>query len=242
MVPDGCLIYLGRKDLEVKIRGCKVAILEIEMALLAHPQVRDAAVAAWDDASGEKYLVAYLVPHEGPPPKSSELVDFFKTKLPNYMIPSAFVFLNSLPQTNGKVDRRSLPRPERARPDLEQPCFPPRTEIDRRLKAIWEEVLDIHSIGIYDNFFDLGGHSLAASRVVSQVIKTFQLELSLPALFRAPTIAEMAAVITEHEGRKIGAEELDRILTELESLSEDEAERSLSGQSGTTNTRGSTNG
>ena len=146
------------------------------------------------------------------------------------MLPSAFVFLEDLPHANGKVDRRSLPRPERVRPNLDQPYAPPASGIEQHLVQIWEESLDLRPIGIHDNFFDLGGHSLAATRVVSRVIKTFQLELPLQSLFQSPTVAEMAAVIAERQGKKLGREELERILTEVESISDEEAQRLLPDQ------------
>jgi len=233
ILPDGFLIHLGRKDDQVKIRGYRVELAEIERALLSHPHIKDAGVVAWEREPGEKYLVAYIVPRQHPAPTISDFREFLRGKLPDYMMPSAFMFLDSLPVTNGKLDRTALPKPEGKRPELSQPYILHRSEIEQKLVQIWEEVLDIRPIGIHDNFFDLGGHSLAATRVVSQVIKKFQLEIPPQSLFQSPTVAEMAAVITEHQGKRLGEEELTSILTELESLTDEEAQKLLSDQTGT---------
>jgi hypothetical protein len=141
------------------------------------------------------------------------------------MIPSAFMFLEALPLTNGKLDRKVLPTPDYTRPEISQPYQSARSEVEQNLAGIWAEVLCLDRVGIHDNFFDLGGHSIAASRVITRAAQTFQLELPVNVLFDSPTVAEMAAVITAHQGKTLGGEELDRILTELESVSEKEAQR-----------------
>jgi amino acid adenylation domain-containing protein len=192
MLPDGFLIHLGRKDFMVKIRGYRVELAEIERALLAHPQVKDAGVAAWDQEPGEKYLVAYVVPCEDAAPTTDELHNFLKEKLPDYMMPSAFMFRQSLPLTNGKLDWTALPLPDHKRPDMAHPYAPPKTEIEQKLVRIWEEVLDVRPIGIHDNFFDLGGHSLLAARVISRIHDEFQVDLSLSRFFETPTVAALA--------------------------------------------------
>ena len=230
MLPDGCLEHLGRKDLQLKIRGLRVDLGEVEKALLEHPGVKEATVTARQDRSGDNQLVAYFVPCTYPVPTVSSLRSFLKEKLPDYMIPPAFVLLDEIPLTatgTGKVDRRALPEPGHSRPDLETPFAGAKTPVEQELSQIWAEVLSLEKVGIHDNFFDLGGHSLAATRVVSQVLKQFQVELSLESLFRSPTVAEMAAVIVEHQGRKLEQKELNRIVTELESLSDEEAECQL---------------
>jgi non-ribosomal peptide synthetase component F/acyl carrier protein len=230
-LPDGRLVYLGRKDLEVKIRGCTVAITEIETTLRGCAQVTDAAVKPWDDESGEKFLVAYIVSVSEPPPSTDELNNLVKSKLPEYMIPSEYVFLKSLPTANGKLDRHALPGAAKKRPNLRASFIAPRTPIEKELSSIWARILSKDCIGVHDNFFDLGGHSLSAVRVVSQVIKSFQLELPLQALFQAPTVAAMAAVIIECQGKNLGEKELARVLAEVESMSDAEAQRSLAEQS-----------
>ncbi|HEY3304679.1 MAG TPA: non-ribosomal peptide synthetase [Candidatus Binatia bacterium] len=225
MRPDGFLIHLGRKDFMVKIRGYRVELGEIERTLRAHPQVKEAGVVADDRQSGEKYLAAYVVAASSPGPTVDELRRFLKGTLPDYMMPSAFVFLGTLPLTNGKLDRKALPKADERRPELSQPYVAPRNEVERMLAEIWAEILSLDRVGVNDNFFDLGGHSLAATRVVSQVIEQFRLELPLQSLFQSPTIAEMAAVIDERQKNRLTEEELERILTELETMSEDEAKK-----------------
>ena len=158
---DGFLIHIGRKDSMVKIRGFRVEIGEIERALLSHPLVKEAAVIAWEREAGEKYLVGYVIGHHPEVLTASELRAFVQNHLPDYMVPSFFVFLESLPLTNGKLDRTRLPLPNHSRPRLDTRYVAPRNELERQLVALWEEVLDIRPIGVDDNFFDLGGHSLA---------------------------------------------------------------------------------
>jgi acyl carrier protein len=144
------------------------------------------------------------------------------------MIPSSFVLLDTLPLTaNGKLDRRALPDPGNTRPDLNNPYAPPSTTTEEQLTSIWSEVLLVVPIGIHDSFFDLGGHSLAASRVVTRVIQTFGLELSVKALFDAPTVAEMAAIIVQNQANRASDEQLVQMLREVEVMTEDEAQKQL---------------
>jgi amino acid adenylation domain-containing protein len=231
MGPDGCLIHLGRKDFQVKIRGHRVEVAEVETALLDLDGVREAVVLAREDAPGERCLVAYVVPTGARPPTTSSLRRALTAKLPDYMIPSAFVFLDALPLIGiGKIDRRALPDPGKLRPDLDSGYVSPRTPVESDLEQIWAEILSLDRMGIHDNFFDLGGHSLAATRIVSRVIKKFQLEIPLQSLFQSPTIAKMAAVIMENQARKPDQTDLQRILTDLESLSDEDVKRLLASQ------------
>jgi amino acid adenylation domain-containing protein len=232
MMPDGFFVHLGRKDLMVKIRGFTVQIGEVENTLLKHPKVKEAAVVAWDGEPGEKYLAAYVVAHDFPHPSVEELLQFLRGTLPDYMLPSTWTFLGALPLINGKTDRNTLPKPDYGRPNLKQPYEPPRTDVERRLVQIWESVLPVRPIGIRDNFIELGGHSLGAARIASRIIEQFQLDLPLESLFRAPTVLEMATVILGYTGREVGAEKADRILAELESLSDDAAQALLAGGGG----------
>ncbi|MCZ6480094.1 MAG: phosphopantetheine-binding protein [candidate division NC10 bacterium] len=173
-----------------------------------------------------KRLVAYVVSKQEPPPTVSELRSFLKEKLPEYMIPSAFMFLDALPLTpNGKVDRQALPAPDQSRPDLEKVFVAPRTPVEEEVARCWAEVLAIDQVGIHDNFFDLGGHSLLATRVISRLIKVFQMELPLRSIFESPTVAGMAIVIIQNQAKEAGPEDLARLMTELEALSDKEAER-----------------
>jgi amino acid adenylation domain-containing protein len=222
---DGLVIHLGRKDFMVKIRGYRVELGGIERAIASHPDINDVGVVAWDRGLGEKYLVGYVVLRQQTALNVSILNDFLRTKIPDYMVPSTFIVLPALPLTNGKLDRSALPKPGNSRPKLTVAYVAPRNDVEKRLSNLWREVLSLDEVGMNDNFFDLGGHSLAASRVISRVIQTFQLELPVKALFDAPTVAEMAAVITEHQGKQLGEAELELMLGELELMSEEEAQR-----------------
>ncbi len=141
------------------------------------------------------------------------------------MIPTAYVFLDVLPLINGKLDRTGLPKPEGERPVLSCPYVSPQNVIEKELVRIWEEVLDVRPIGINDNFFDLGGHSLAATRVISRAVEKFQLKLPLQSLFQSPTVNQMAKVFQMNEGKKATEMDLERILGEIEAMSEHEAQR-----------------
>jgi amino acid adenylation domain-containing protein len=226
MLSDGCLIHKGRKDFRVKIRGYGVETAEVEKVLQAHPAVKEAIVLSRRSESGETLLVAYITAAIRPAPSVSELRAFLEEKLANYMIPAAFVKLREMPLTpSGKVDRNCLPDPGRSRPEMKFPGVSPRTPVEKHLAEIWAEILALDEVGIHDDFFALGGHSLAATRVVSLILKTFQLEIPLQSLFQSPTVAAMAVVIMNHQGKKLEEKELNRLLTELESLSEEEALR-----------------
>ena len=229
MMPDGFLIHLGRKDFMVKVRGYRVELGEIEMALMTHPQVKDAGVAAWDREPGEKYLVGYVVLRQGSALNVSELNEFLRKTLPDYMVPSNFVFVESLPPTNGKLNRNELPNPGNSRPKLTVAYLAPRNDVEKMLSNIWCDVLSLDEVGRDDNFFELGGHSLAASRVISRVIQAFQLELPIKALFDAPTVATMATIVAQNQTKRASNAELVRLLNELDSMSEEEARKQLAG-------------
>ena len=236
MLSDGCLEHLGRKDFQVKIRGNRIEVSEIEIALLDVDTIKEAVVVARKDDSGDQRLVAYVVPHKRPGPTVNSLRHALRGTLPEYMIPSAFVLLDVLPLTaNRKVDRRALPAPTPARPELDTPFVTARTPIEETLAVIWAEVLSLDQVGIHDNFFDLGGHSLLATQVISQVREAFHIEFPLRALFEKPTIDELAKVIIELEAQKIEAEELGHILADIQSLSDEEVqERVARGNIGST--------
>lgn len=221
-LPDGSFVHIGRKDLMVKIRGYRVTLTEIEAALLEHAQVSEAAVAAWDGNTEEKYLAAYVVARQDTLLSVSELNRFLRDRLPEYMMPSAFVFLPALPLTNGKVNRCALPVPSRNRPYLSGVRLAPRTDIERKLTNIWCEVLSLEEIGVNDNFFDLGGHSLLASQVISRVIRTFQRILPIKALFQSPTVAEMAAIIEQSDTPRVTDSDLVDLLRKIETMSNQE--------------------
>jgi amino acid adenylation domain-containing protein len=193
-LPNGDIEYLGRIDYQVKIRGFRIELGEIETALAQYPGVEQAVVLAREDNPGLQRLVAYVVPDEQVThPKSSELRDFLKKQLPDYMVPSAFVLLSALPLTpNGKVDRRALPAPDATMLAGETVYVAPRTPVEGVLTNLWVEVLNLERVGIHNNFFELGGHSLLATQLISRIRDTFQVELPLRCLFESPTIAELS--------------------------------------------------
>ncbi|QDL09660.1 non-ribosomal peptide synthetase [Brasilonema octagenarum UFV-E1] len=194
---DGNIEYLGRIDHQVKIRGFRIELGEIEALLASHPDVWESVVMLREDEPGDKRLVAYVVPQIEQSPTVTELRQFLKAKLPEYMIPSAFVLLQSLPLTpNGKVDRHALPKPELDSTLLEK-FVAPRTPIEEMLAQIWAQVLKVEQVGIHNNFFELGGHSLLATQLVSRIRNIFKVELPLRSLFAAATVAELAQEIEQ---------------------------------------------
>lgn len=203
-LPDGRLDYLGRIDHQVKVRGFRIELGEIETVLAAHPAVREAVVIAGEDGSGNANLIAYVV---GAPDQSltiGQLRDHLRDKLTEFMIPSAFVLLDALPQTpNGKVDRKALPGRTEFRPDLEAQYVAPRTDVEQTIAAIWQELLRVDQVGIHDNFFDLGGHSLLIVQVHSKLQATFERTLSLIDLFKYPTISALADFLTQTESESL---------------------------------------
>ncbi|MCL1464883.1 non-ribosomal peptide synthetase [Argonema galeatum] len=188
---DGNIEFLGRIDNQVKIRGFRIELGEIETVLTQYPGVREAVVILKEEQSGNKPLIAYVVcDREQLTP--TELYSFLQTKLPEYMMPSAFVRLEKLPLTpNGKVDRRALPSPE-IEDTLSTNFVSPRTSTEQQLADIWSSLLKVKRVGIHDNFFELGGHSLLATQVVSRIQKAFEVELRLRDLFESPTIAQLS--------------------------------------------------
>ncbi|HEX6367446.1 MAG TPA: amino acid adenylation domain-containing protein [Longimicrobium sp.] len=197
---DGTLEYLGRLDHQVKVRGVRVEPAEVEAALRRHPALAEAAVVARDDAGGARRLVAYFVARggDGEAPDPAALRAFLRESLPEPVIPTAFVAMDTLPLTpNGKVDRRALPVVDGARAIARAPYVPPRTPDEATLAAIWAEVLRVERVGVNDGFFDLGGHSLLATQVVSRVLDAFGVELPLRYMFERPTVAGLAETLAE---------------------------------------------
>jgi len=219
--PDGCMVHLGRKDFQVKIRGHRINMAEIETVLLDHPAVRDAVVIARQQRSDEQELAAYVVPAVQPAPSVSALQRFVRERLPEYMLPAAFVLLETLPRTHtGKVDRPALLAADQVSLDQEKPFTAPRTPIETALAAIWGEVLGQERISIHDTFLALGGHSLRATQVASRVRDTFRVEIPLADLLQASTIAEMALVILQSQAEQMTTAELERLLAEVEGSAE----------------------
>jgi amino acid adenylation domain-containing protein len=206
MRPDGCLDYMGRKDFQVKVRGHRIETAEVEIALLRLAVIKDAVVVVREDEVGHKRLVAYVVPTGLPAPNITKLRSVLAETLPHFMIPSAFVMLDTLPVApNGKVDRQRLPAPDSARPHLERAYVAPRTPIEEKLSTISAQLLGIDKVGIDDNFFDLGGNSLLAGQLVSRLREAFDVELSLRSIFETSTVAELARRIemAAHSGATV---------------------------------------
>jgi amino acid adenylation domain-containing protein len=225
---DGCLTFLGRKDFRVKIRGYSVELTEIETALLEHPPVKEAVVVASGDDDQEKRLVAYVAPKPGEKVNVAELRNSVKARLPDYMVPAAFVTLDALPvNANGKVERQALPPPDTAALDPERPFVAPRTPMEKALADIWREILGVERVGIHDNFFDLGGHSLLAMQVISRVHDIFGIDLPLTSLLTKPTLAEVAIAVVETQAEHSRQGKLGETLAGLEQLTEEEALRLL---------------
>ncbi|HJX28669.1 MAG TPA: condensation domain-containing protein, partial [Thermoanaerobaculia bacterium] len=189
------LEFLGRADDQVKVRGFRIELGEIESSLAAHPAVREAAVLARTDSASGTALVAYVVPADSATqPSSAELASALRDRLPDYMVPAAWVFLDAFPlNPSGKLDRRALPAPERAGAESTQAA--PRTLQEEILAGLWAQLLGLPSVGVFDDFFELGGHSLLGARLISRVREAFGVELPLRALFEVPTVAGLAGRI-----------------------------------------------
>jgi thioesterase domain-containing protein len=183
----------------VKIRGYRIELGEIEAVLSEHPNVRETVVLAREDIPGDKHLVAYLAVKEEQRPTTSQLRQYLKEKLPEHMIPSAFVLLDALPLTpNGKVDRQALRAPEQTRPEQEKAYVPPRTKLESILTGMWQRMLSIDKIGIYDDFFELGGNSLKAAIFIHMLEEKLGEKVRVVVLFKAPNIAALASYLSEH--------------------------------------------
>jgi acyl-coenzyme A synthetase/AMP-(fatty) acid ligase/acyl carrier protein len=190
---DGQLEWLTRLDQQIKLRGYRVELGEIETALLRHPSVNQVVCLCREDVPNEKQVVAYIVPTTGHAPNVSLLRAHLSKVLPEYMVPSRFVILDSLPLTsNGKIARKALPASEMDDRMQGQTYVAPRTPIEETLVTIWQEVLKIERIGIHDNFFELGGHSLLATRVIARLRNVLNLDIPLRSIFEQPTVEQLA--------------------------------------------------
>jgi amino acid adenylation domain-containing protein len=198
---EGYIEFMGRLDHQVKIRGNRIELSEIEAVLTQHELVNAAVVIVRSDEPGEQRLVAYVVPQQADEKDRlsvSSLHRHLKDKLPDYMIPAAFVMLKALPLLpNGKVDRHALPKPEAVRPELEQEFVAPRTPVEELLAGIWSQVLNIESLGVNDNFFELGGHSLLVTQIVTRARAAFKIDLPLRSVFDHQTIAQLAETVEQ---------------------------------------------
>jgi len=197
---SGDIEFLGRLDFQVKVRGFRIELGEIENILAVHPNIKEVIVVAWNDENGDKRLVAYIIPFDDQEVKVSDLREFLEEKLPEYMIPSLFVTMDKFPLTpNAKIDRKSLPDPDKSKLESESKYITPRDELELRLEAIWQKALGVKNIGINDNFFELGGHSLLAAKLFAQIEKKLGKNLPLATLFLAPTIEKIADILRQKD-------------------------------------------
>lgn len=209
-LPDGNIDFMGRFDFQVKLRGLRIELGEIEAALIQYPAVKEALVLLREDSPGDKRLVAYLTPKSSPDTPSGEdapaqtisigeLRQFLKDRLPDFMIPAAFVLLDRMPiNPNGKIDRRALPAPDQSRPELEKAYVPPTTAVEKYLVNLWQAVLGLNRIGLYDDFFELGGDSLKAAVLMNRLQEELGGIAHVRALFMAPTVADLAMYMAEY--------------------------------------------
>lgn len=226
---DGTIELLGRSDFQVKIRGLRIELGEIAAVLREHPMIQDAIVSVREDQPGNKQLIAYVLFQEGSTPLANELWSFLHGKLPGYMLPAAFVPLDTFPLSpNGKVDRRVLPSPEQGQLEAANLFVAPRTPVEEVLCGIWADVLNLEQVGVYDNFFQLGGHSLLATRIIAHIQDILLVETPLRLFFTTPTIAALAEYLEKHsrqEQRDIN--EVARIYMQIYQLSEDQVQSIL---------------
>jgi len=195
---NGKLEFLGRIDFQVKIRGFRIELGEIETVLKSQPQIRDAVVIAREDIPGNKYLAAYFIPENDETPQISAIQNYLKEQLPDYMVPAVFIALEKFPLTSsGKVDRKALPAPEESDLTRSAEFIAPRNQTEELLAGIWREILKQETIGVTDNFFDLGGHSLMATQVTSRIREAFNVELPLQDFFEKPHISDLALKIEQ---------------------------------------------
>ncbi|HWP42255.1 MAG TPA: phosphopantetheine-binding protein, partial [Blastocatellia bacterium] len=227
-LPDGKLEFLGRIDHQVKIRGFRVELGEVESVLAQHPAIKEAVVIAREDVAGQKRLVAYVVGDE-PGPSAGELKSFLKEKLPEYMVPSAFVKMAEFPLSpNRKVDRKALPAPEQSGVG-EREYEPPRNDTEAVVASIWAEVLGLEKVSLHDNFFELGGHSLLATQVVSRIKESLKVQIPLRSIFESPTVAGLARTVIDCEANQ--SDEQDRIISVRKRTDAEEVLSNLDGLS-----------
>ncbi|MBV9788630.1 MAG: amino acid adenylation domain-containing protein, partial [Chloroflexi bacterium] len=241
--PDGTIEYLGRIDHQIKLRGFRIELGEIEAALREHEAIREALVLLREDRADDPRLVAYVVENREPRTKNlgdeseagsrflvlgSPLREFLAQRLPDYMIPSAFVPLDALPLTpNGKIDRRGLPAPDAEQPDRKQGFVAPRTPTEEVIATLWAEVLGLKQVGVFDNFFELGGHSLRAILLLSRVREVFRVSLPVQSMFEATTVAALAELLINHEEQPGKIDKIARLLQRIKQVSPDELAKNL---------------
>jgi amino acid adenylation domain-containing protein len=231
-MPDGNLQFVGRADHQVKLRGYRIELGEVEAALSAHPAVRRCLAVVREDEPGDRRLVAYLVGAAGATPNAGDLRTHLRERLPEYMVPAAFVVLEEIPLTvTGKVDRRALPAPDAAEGSPAEAYVAPRNPIEEAVAEAWREVLGVESVSVNDNFFELGGQSISAIKLLSKVNRTLGVELQLRAIFQHPTVAGLAEAVVQELLSHENGEVLAELLGEVEPTPEGETVAVLVGES-----------
>jgi len=222
---DGNIEFIGRIDDQIKIRGFRIEPKEIEAVCREDPAVKDVIVLAREQESGIPRLIAYFVFQPGTESAISKIRNTLKKRLPDYMVPSAYVTLDALPlNPHGKTDRRALPDPEPGREETDGRFDSPTTPLETQLADVFAQVLGVDRVGVNDNFFELGGHSLLLTNLLFHLNEKFHLELPLRAVFDAPTVSELAPVLVQTRARLLNEDRLNTILAEIEQLSDDEVE------------------
>jgi acyl-coenzyme A synthetase/AMP-(fatty) acid ligase len=222
-LPDGDMEFLGRRDHQVKIRGHRVEPGEVEAVLSEHSAVDEAVALVTEDGLGEKRLVAYVVAQDESLFEEEELRKYAAARMPAYMVPSAVVKLERMPLTsNGKIDRQALPRLDFGSRNIKREVVLPRTPAEQVLAGIWVNVLGVHEVGVHDNFFNLGGHSILAARAIFRVREAFQVDLPLRDLFERPTVDGLIDVMAEILGGRDTVEQIAETFMDLQELSQEE--------------------
>lgn len=230
---DGNLEYLGRMDQQVKVRGFRVELGEIEAALNRHPAVAEAVVLARQDVPGDTRLAAYIVPQAGQELAVNEVRAFLRESLPEYMVPTFFLSLRAFPLThNGKINRQALPAPGAASERSEEAYVAPRTALEEIIAAIWSEIVGVKRIGVHDNFFELGGHSLLAMQVISRIREEFEVDIPVRSLFDGMTVENLAATVLEREPEAGRSEKIARTLKAVAEMPEEDILKMISAQKG----------
>lgn len=223
-VSENEIEWVGREDNQVKISGLRIDLDELVNVLREYPGVQDAVAIIVDDIFNNKQIYSYIISNSSAQLSIKDIKTYLKTKLPAYMVPSRFMFLTEIPVLpSGKLDRNSLPSMEDVRPDIDVEYVEPRNQMEETLAQIWSEILQIDKVGIYDNFFDLGGQSLMATQIVSRIRSTLGMEIPLHVIFETtPTVEQTAIALENYQIEQSEPEELEKLLSEIESLSEEE--------------------
>jgi hypothetical protein len=226
---DGALEYLGRIDQQVKIRGFRIELGEIETAIAAHPAVSQVAVVDREDTPGDKKLVAYLVADTPPATLIADLRETLLARLPEYMVPAHFHYLDTLPlTTSGKLNRKALPAPEHGRAESGRPYVAPRNPAEETIADVWKAVLRVERVGLDDHFFELGGNSLLLVPTHAQLINKLRADLTMVALFQYPTVRTLARHLAgEHNGTTSADAGMDRARNQREAYAR---QRNLTGR------------